>query len=161
MIEFFPSKIYSIKLEKDSGTSLMRLKENTLKKDHLSTELTEKRFIGRVGESDFKIISSVVGKGAFCVLQGNIDASTGSGTVSIAIHKAFRTLISKWCLLPFSIVVFCLFKGNWSSAFSLLAFVLIIRFIIIEILFKTLSRNSLDELVKVLGVAYLAEEEAE
>ncbi|WP_219634601.1 hypothetical protein, partial [Flavobacterium chungangense] len=97
-MNIFPIKHYEIELLSDSSKALAELKKNTLITNSLTSEWTKKAFIGQVNESGFKIISSIPGRGAFCVLNGKLESK--KGFVEITINKAFRILLSIIFLFP-------------------------------------------------------------
>jgi hypothetical protein len=158
MSDFFPSKYYTIEITNDPKKALDRLKENTLNRARLVSERTDKRFIGKVDDTEYRVISSVIGKGAFCVLQGHIDPNTGSGTLSIEIHKAFKVLVSIWSFLPIGAAIYCLVNGRFADAFLPLVFLLFVWLIGIKLLFNFLYPRSLEELVEVLDISDYQEE---
>ena len=67
-MKIFPSKTKQFSLISTQQDSLERLKRRTKKSDRLTSQFTDKSFIGTIENNTFRIISSTIGKGAFCVL---------------------------------------------------------------------------------------------
>jgi hypothetical protein len=87
-----------VELRDDRATTLNVLRQNTKLTDILGSYYTNKEFIGQVGDSGFKIISSEIGRGAVCVFEAEFQDSTGR--VEIRIHNAFKILFSILMLMP-------------------------------------------------------------
>lgn len=64
-MKIFPTNNYSFKLVGEPIESLERLKRRTLISESLSSKITDKSFIGIIGDNNFSIISSEIGRGAF------------------------------------------------------------------------------------------------
>ena len=64
-------------LRSDYSISMENLKSNTDITDSLTSDWTNKAFRGQVTENGFKIISSEIGRGAICVLNGKFDGKNG------------------------------------------------------------------------------------
>ena len=89
-MNIFPTKNYEFELLFDRSEALSELEKNTMITNSLVSEWTKKEFIGQVNKNGFRIISSKRGRGAFCVLNGNLESK--NGTLKIEIHKAFRVI---------------------------------------------------------------------
>ena len=143
MKKVFPIKKYEFKIRKESNNVLIDLKKETEITDSLVTVFTKKKFIGQVSDSNFKLITSVIGKGAFCVFNGEIKGN--KGRLNVQIHKAFRILISIWLLLPAFGILSSIAKIGLVNSIGLIAIIiialLILRFVIIEMLFNSVQRT--------------------
>lgn len=156
-IKLFPTKELKFRLIDGKAETLERFSRRTEKSENLTSQFTEKSFRGLINENEFKVISSVIGAGTFCVMTGQIDLN--GGNVSVEIHKAFR--------VSFIIIFFLLIIGNigmvvikleeFSSAMVLILVgqILIIRYIIMEFAFRLLSRRSLHRLRKILNIEWI------
>lgn len=133
------------------------MNRRTEKSENLTSRFTEKSFRGIVNGTDFKVISSVIGKGAFCVMTGKINSD--SGVVKVEIHKVFKILLGVFMFLP----IFGLVAMIWSKAqeFSpnlivvMVGQILIIRFVFIGLAFKRISKDSLNRLRDVLDFEWI------
>lgn len=155
-MKIFPTSDYSFKLLGEPIESFERLKRRTLISDSLSSKITDKSFLGIINNNSFRLISSEIGRGAFCVLNGEIIDK--NGTIKIEINKPFQILLSVILCLPIVVLISQLFSQD-SHLFLLLVValgqILIIRFMFIEIAFKKLSKNSLNRLSDVLDIESL------
>lgn len=107
----------------------------------------------------FKIISSDIGKGAFCVLEGNILETTGH--IKVEIHTAFKVLLSVILIMP--LVGFFLMMADKTHEFNIiypifstLLQIVFLRFVVIEVAFRILSKQSLIKLRDVLDVEWVS-----
>ncbi|WP_031457064.1 hypothetical protein [Flavobacterium chungangense] len=160
-MNIFPIKHYEIELLSDSSKALAELKKNTLITNSLTSEWTKKAFIGQVNESGFKIISSIPGRGAFCVLNGKLESK--KGFVEITINKAFRILLSIIFLFPIIGFIISFFIKEIEVSISLiiptLMSIVVFRFILTEIAFRIISKNSLKKLTEIIGITNLKQAE--
>ena len=91
-MDLFPKSEYTFSIIGEETETLERLKRRTELSESLTSNITDKSFRGIVKDNTFRIISSEIGKGAFCVLTGKI--VNKDGQVEIEINKAFRILLS-------------------------------------------------------------------
>jgi len=158
-MKLFPWKKYEVKLVKENPDIWNKLKNETQISNSLVTVITKKAFIGKVGNGNFRIISSVIGKGAFCVFEGKFDGETGS--IEVQVHKAFRILILIWSLLPILAIITSIYiDGFFYSIGIIIIFViilLVIRFVLIELLFKSVSKSGLEKLKNIMGIIEIKE----
>lgn len=156
-MNIFPKSNYTFKIIGEETETLERLKRRTEPSESLTSKITDKSFRGIIKDNTFKIISSEIGKGAFCVLTGEIDNK--SGQVEVEINKAFRILLSVLLCFPFIGLIAQSFsnKEEFSIIFILVAILqlLMIRYIFIELAFRRFSKSSLRKLSDVLDIDYL------
>lgn len=156
-MKIFPTSTYNFEIAGEHQESLDRLKRRTLISESLMSQRTDKSFIGTVNNNKFRIISSEIGKGAFSVLTGEIDHKKGN--VSIEINKAFKILLSILLCLPAVGLITQLLTQEASSFLIFLivavAQFLMIRFVLIELAFRNLSKRSLNKLSDVLDIQLL------
>lgn len=152
-MKIFPSKDLKFKLLDEQEDSLKRLKRRTDKSENLISRYTEKSFRGIIAGNEFKLISSAIGKGAFCVMTGKIDSEKGN--VKIEIHKVFRILLS--IMLSFPIIGLVILIRDFSPISILVAIgqILIIRYAFIGLAFKFLSKESLNRLRDVIDFEWI------
>ena len=156
-MKIFPTIELKFKLYNTQEETLSRLNRRTEKSEILISSRTNKSFRGIINENEFKIISSAIGKGAFCVMNGVIESD--SGKVKVEIHKVFRILLSLFLLFP--IIGLVVITVNETKEFSPILIlltigqILIIRYIFIGLAFKFLSRESLNRLRDVLDFEWI------
>ncbi|GIQ60012.1 hypothetical protein Flavo103_31480 [Flavobacterium collinsii] len=97
-MNLFPVSNYTFKIIGEQSESLDRLKRRTESSESLASKITDKSFIGTINNNAFKIISSEIGKGAFCVLSGEIVDNNGG--INVEINKTFKILLSFLICLP-------------------------------------------------------------
>jgi len=156
-MKIFPAKEKRFRLLDDQNKTLDRLGRRTEKSESLISKTTDKSFIGKIEGNNFQIISSSMGRGAFCVLEGEIGENGGS--VAIVVNRPFKYLLGIFLSLPFLGFIFeiIFLDGNTSIVgivFALLLQILIIRFFFIGFAFKYLSNESLSRLKDVLDIEW-------
>ncbi|WP_299326579.1 hypothetical protein [uncultured Maribacter sp.] len=153
-MKLFPSKYFTVELREDRVATLNELKRNTKLTDNLISSYTDKKFIGKVNDGGFKIISSEIGRGAVCVFTGELQDSLGE--LEIRIHNAFKVMFS--ILLSYPLIGFGLITYNqgFEKAIKLLPILIIgllfIRFVFIELSFRFISKTGLNKLTKTIGI---------
>ena len=156
-MNIFPTIEKKFKLIDDQEETLNRLQRRTEKSENLTSQYTNKSFRGMINGNEFKVISSIIGKGAFCVLTGKINAE--SGHVKVEIHKAFRIILSIILCFPIVGIAIAILTGAEEFAPILILVVilqvLMIRYIFIGLAFKFLSNTSLDRLRDVLDFEWI------
>lgn len=150
----FPSKELSFELMDTQEETLERFNRRTEYSESLTSQRTDKSFRGVIKGNEFKVISSLLGIGAFCKLTGKIEEKTG--TVRVEVHKTFRILLSIVYTLPLLALVSQIFST--SEEFSpVLIFIapgqiLLIRYFFVGFAFRYVSQMSLERLRDVLDV---------
>lgn len=155
-MKLFPTKHIKFNLIDSKETTLNRLMRRTEFSENLTSSYTEKSFRGKVNGNKFKIISSEIGKGAFCVLDGQI--TEHKGEVNIKIHIFFRILLSIFFIFPVIgfIIQFIIKKENFFIILLLTTLqLLMIRYFFIELAFRFLSKRSLNRLRDVLDIEFV------
>lgn len=156
-MKIFPTKELKFKLIDDQAETLNRLNRRTEKSENLTSSHTDKSFRGIINGNEFKLISSAIGKGAFCVMNGTIESD--SGNVKVEIHKVFRILLSVFLLFPIIGLVAITVSGaeEFSPILILVAIgqILIIRYAFIGLAFRFLSKESLNRLRDVLDFEWI------
>lgn len=156
-MKIFPTSRYTFKLYGDEKESIERLKRRTEPSESFGSQRTEKSFLGKIDGNSFKIISSEIGRGAFCVMSGKIE--NNEGRVQLEINKPFRILLSILLLFPIVGIGLSVILGkeDLSILLPLVAVlqILMIRFLFIEIAYRTLSKRSLNKLRDVLDIDWI------
>ncbi|MDI9865674.1 hypothetical protein QM480_15120 [Flectobacillus sp. DC10W] len=156
-MKLFPTKELNFRLFNDQAETLDRLNRRTERSDNLTSQFTDKSFRGQINGNEFKLISSTIGRGAFCVMSGQINSVDGS--VKVEIHKVFQILLTIILLLP--LIGFLIMAINQTDKFSpIMIFgaigqILMIRYVFIGLVFRFLSRESLNRLQDVLDLDWI------
>ena len=153
-MKLFPERKYNVQIEDEIFDSITELKRNTKLSNSLVSERTKKAFIGQVGDSHFKIISSEIGRGAFCVLQGRFEEK--KGVIEIKIHKAFRVMLSIIMIFPFIGFGIAIFQQGFVKSLgiipALLFLLIFLRFVFIGLTFRFVTQTGLSKLKKILKI---------
>ena len=156
-MKLFPTLQRQFKLINDSGETLNRLNRRTDRSEKLISGYTDKSFRGIINGNEFKIISSVVGIGAFCVMSGVIELKKGN--VKVEIHKVFRVLLSIILLFPLvGFVAMTTIKLEVISSIFILVTIgqiLMIRYLFVGTLFRVLAKLSLNKLRDILDLEWV------
>ena len=156
-MKIFPIKELKFKLISDQAETLERLNRRTERSENLTSQYTDKSFRGIINGNEFKIISSTIGKGAFCVMTGSIESE--GGNVKVEIHKVFRFFLSIFLCFPVIAILIAILTGQEepNPIFIIVAIgqILIIRYAFIGFAFNYLSKQSLDRLRDVLDFEWI------
>lgn len=155
MLQIFPNKELSFTLSQTPEKSISLLKSRTLLKNSLVSVKTDKTFIGSIDNNTFKLISSKIGTGAFCVLEGSITHEEVK--IEIEIHLVFRILLSIFMMFPVISIPIILLTGNTDQSLANMIVVSLLQLlfirVLIEIVFRYLSKQSIMLIKDVLGIA--------
>jgi len=151
-MKLFPCKNVTVELRDDRATTLNELRRNTKLTVTLVSDYTDKEFIGQVGDSGFKIISSEIGRGAVCVFIGELQDSLG--TLEIRIHNAFKIMFIILMLLPIiGFGIAGLLDGIVTAMIPLMIMgIAFVRFVFMELSFRFISKTGLNKLEKITGL---------
>jgi hypothetical protein len=156
-MKIFPTSSYTFKIIGEETETLERLRRRTELSESLTSQITDKSFRGIIKDNTFRVISSEIGKGAFCVLTGEINKQNGQ--VNVEINKAFKILLSVLLCFPFIGLIAQIFsnKEEFLIIFILVAILqlLMIRYVFIELGFRRLSKISLNRLRDVLDMEWI------
>jgi len=156
-MKIFPTKELKFKLIDDQEKTLNRLNRRTEKSENLTSAYTNKSFRGIINGNEFKLISSVIGKGAFCVMTGIINSDKGN--VKVEIHWVFRIFLSIFLLFPIIWLIEIIRSGSEELSpnliIVLLGQILMIRYVFIGLAFRFLSKGSLNRLRDVLDLEWI------
>lgn len=155
-MKIFPTKELRFKLLDTKAETIERLKRRTEFSEKMRSKLTEKSFIGTLEKNQFKIISSEIGKGAFCVMSGKID--TENSYVNVEINKIFRFVLSVFFTLPV-LGIILEYTKHGSNLFILISVavlqIVLIRYFVIGLVFSRMSKQSLNKLRDVLDIEFI------
>ena len=153
-MKLFPCNTYTFLLNTSATETVERLRKRTKDSESLFSSRTDKTFIGKIKGKNFRVISSAIGKGAFCVLEGYINE--GEWELNVTVHKAFKTLTS--ILVFMSLIPLFVFVATNEGGdvlpiiFSSIFQVLIIRFVFIQLLYYRVAKDSIRRLRDVLDL---------
>jgi len=156
-MQVFPTRKHQFKLVGKQSKTIDRLVRRTEKSKNLTSQPTEKSFRGTINGNELRVISSAIGKGAFCVMSGEIKSE--KGFVKLEIHKAFKVLFVIAVCIPLVIYVVQVLMGKLKFNFNIvLIFILqlfFVRFFFIEFFFRWLSKESLNRFRDVLDLEWI------
>ncbi|MBN8652309.1 MAG: hypothetical protein J0L67_12815 [Cytophagales bacterium] len=156
-MKLFPTIELKFRLVNSKDETLSRLIRRTEESKNLTSQFTDKSFRGLIEGNKFKLISSKIGRGAFCVMTGSINSVNGN--VKVEIHKVFKILLSIILLFPLvGIIAMTISKtDDFPTSIILVAIgqFLLIRYMFIGLAFRLLSRESLSRLRDVLDVDWI------
>lgn len=156
-MKIFPIKNYTFRLINESSETIAELEKNTLITESLTSQYTNKAFIGKISGNKFRVITSKPKSGVFCVLEGKLENKTG--TIEITIHKTFQVLLILIFMFPIIGFIISLFTQETRLSISLiiptLMSVLIFRFVFLELAFRIISNNGLTKLCEIIQITDL------
>ncbi len=130
-----------------SGTSQI-LDANTLDRETLKREKTEKPFIGKVGSDSFYIISSSP-IGICCAVSGLITSTEDASTqirIETKLPKAFIILFVVWSVFTSGAFIYAIISQGRPAVSMIISFVIMI--ILFRLLLSTLYSRSRDSAIK-------------
>ncbi len=160
MFRLFPERNYSARLAPNEPAAWERLRTNTELRDTLITVRTSKAFIGQVRPGTFKLISSEIGRGAICTMEGQF-GQDGSGSVRLRMHMAFRVMMVILLLMPVAAIPLTFFTNGpraaaWQIPMAVVGLIFV-RFVFFGSLFKSRAKSGLAILAAVLGLTDVKE----
>ena len=156
-MKIFPASKYKIVLNEDYEKYIEILKYNTKESNSLSSQVTDKKFIGKIGENSFRLIGSEKGIGAFTVFTG--DFNKKSGTIKTEINGPFKIIISIIFIFPIILFSLNVINNGILKSLGLLVplfmFWAFIRFVLIGLFNKYSSKVTMDKLKTTLSITSL------
>jgi hypothetical protein len=153
-MKIFPIKKYSITLINERSKAIFELQKETLSDEQFVSDWNKQTFIGKVNETNFEIKLSKKLYGNFCVFKGKLEERNGS--LEIEINKTFRVILSVIFLFPIFGFLTSLFKNGFENSIELvfptIMFIIILRFVFIELGFKIISKNGVNKLSKIIEI---------
>ncbi|MCK8482256.1 hypothetical protein [Psychroserpens algicola] len=145
----FPERIYFINLENDSSKTLVDLQKETLSDQQFIVEWN-KLFIGEVNQNGFEIKLARKWPGSFCIIIGKLENK--NGILEIHISKVYKLLFGILVLFVLSGLIISLIQSEFETALKIILFIIILRFVFIELHFRINSKNSMNKLTKTIGI---------
>ncbi len=156
-MKIFPEISRQFRLIDTKERSINRLNRRTEYSKRLYSQYTDKSFRGEVNSTHFKLISASIGRGAFCVLTGNLKEKEGS--VKVKIHQFFKYALYLFYTLPivgFFVELLLVPENNWLILFLVaIGQILFIRYLFIALTFRLLARESLHRLRDTLDIEFI------
>jgi len=153
-MKLFPIKKIAINSQFENSDNFTKLKASTEHSDKLITTSTDKLFIGQVTDTNFKLISSKIGIGAFAVFQ--FDPKENKNEINVTLNKAFKILFIVFLSLSSVGVVISIIQiGIPKGIVLLIPFLislLMFRFVLIGIGFKISTNLGKKALSEILGL---------
>ena len=153
-MKIFPIKKYSIVLINGREKVISELKKDTLSDEQFVSNWNKQTFIGKVNETNFEIKLSKKLYGDFCVFKGILEEKKGS--LEIEINKTFKIILSVIFLIPIIGFLTSLFKNGFENSveliFPTIMFIIILRFVLIELGFQIISKNGINKLCKIIRI---------
>ncbi|MBI1222437.1 MAG: hypothetical protein GC180_07530 [Bacteroidetes bacterium] len=153
-MKLFPEKTHLLRLNQQPEAALERLKRQTEYSERLVSQRTSKSFIGSIHGNQFSLISSAIGSGAFCALNGSV--TENEVQVDVSINKPFRIILGIFLAFPL-VALLTMFAGPgeghaWMNLIVVAIQLLMIRFVFIELAFRYFSKHSLARLYNVMDI---------
>ncbi|MDO5971280.1 hypothetical protein Q4Q35_15840 [Flavivirga aquimarina] len=148
-MKIFPETKYLIGLKNECSKTLSDLQKETLSDEQFIVEWN-KIFIGKVDQNGFEIKLAKKRFGSFCILKGKLENK--NGILKIQISKIYKLLSGILVLFVISGFVISLIRSEFETSLKIILFILAFRFVFIEVWFRVNSKNSMNELTKVIGI---------
>ncbi|AXP82929.1 hypothetical protein CJ739_3883 [Mariniflexile rhizosphaerae] len=148
-MKIFPETKYLIDLKNESSKTLSDLQNETLSDEQFIVEWN-KIFIGKINQNSFEIKLAKKIFGSFCIIKGKLDNK--NGILEIQISKIYKLLLGALILFVISGLIISLIRSELENALRIILFILTLRFVFIEFLFRLNSKNSMNKLTKVIGI---------
>lgn len=153
-MKLFPSQKYSIVSKNDSLNALTELRKQTLSREQYFSNWDNQSFIGIINTTDFEIELSRKLYGSFCVLKGKLENQ--NGILEITMHKTFKLIFIAFFLFAIIGFLISLLNNGFENSTKLLLqtvlFIFVLRFVIIELGFRVISKKGLHKLIEIIGI---------
>lgn len=152
-MRIFPSNKYIIELNSSVQKNIELLRINTKESRSLTSQTTDKQFIGRINGEQFELISSLIGIGAFTVFKGKF--TENFVTLTTEINKPFKILLSIIFALGLVGVGHAFYRDGFVESIGLfiplIMMVVFLRFVMIGLSNKISISFTLERLKNVLN----------
>jgi hypothetical protein len=153
-MKIYPIKKYSITLINGRSKAMSELQKETLSDEQFVSDWNKQIFLGKVNETNFELKLSKKIYGNFCVFKGQLEDK--NGTLEIIINKTFKVILFVVFLFPIFGFLTSIFKNGFKNSIELLLptifFILILRFVFIELGFQIISKIGVNKLSKIIGI---------
>ena len=153
-MKIFPIKKYSIVLINEREKVISELKKDTLSDEQFVSNWNKQAFIGKVNDTNFEIKLSKKLYGDFCIFKGKLEEKKGS--LEIEINKTYKIIISAIFIFPIIGFLTSLFKNGFEKSveliFPTIMFIIVLRFVFIELGIQIISKNGINKLGKIIRI---------
>lgn len=153
-MKIYPIKKYSITLINGRSKAMSELQKETLSDEQFVSDWNKQIFLGKVNETNFELKLSKKIYGNFCVFKGQLEDK--NGTLEIIINNTFKVILFVVFLFPIFGFLTSIFKNGFKNSIELLLptifFILILRFVFIELGFRIISKIGVNKLSKIIGI---------
>ncbi len=153
-MKLFPSKEYSITLINESSKAIAGLQKETLSDDQFVSDWNRQTFIGTIEGTEFEVKLSKKLYGAFFIMKGNMERSTGF--LEIKVNKDFKRFFLILILFPIIGFLISVIQNGFVDSTGLIIptilYIVVLRFVFIELGFRIISKNGLKILSQIIGI---------
>lgn len=152
-LKLFPKNTYSIELVNDNKSVISNLKNSTLSKEQYVANWNNQLFIGTIKENEFELKLSKKLYGDFCIVHGKLE--NNNGTLEIQTGNVLKTISILILLFTLSGIITAMIYHKFEQAFKLMMAIVMLRFIILELVFKNVSKIVLQKLTEAIKIKSL------
>lgn len=157
-LTIYPSDRYTFRLFDSEEVTLERLNRRTEQSENLRSRRTDKSLVGKIEGKSFRVISSETGRGALCIMSGEISGQ--GGQFSVEVNKPFKILFSIFYVFPIVALTGEYFKSPEAFPPVLILVgilqILMIRFFFVGLFYRSARKRSLIRLRDVLDMSAIA-----
>lgn len=139
-------------LNQSQEETLYLLNKKTERSENLTSNYTEKPFQGIIDGNTFKLISSDMIKGSFCVMTGQINPE--DGYVKIEINIVFRILLTIVFCFPLIGILILLTQYVPLQVVLIALITLFMRYVLVGLAFKFLSEECMTHLQEAADIEW-------
>ena len=158
-MKIFPEKDYSIELNNDNKSAILKLKNRTSSKEQFVTNWNSREFIGEIKESEFEIKLSKKLYGEFCILHGKLENK--KGTLEIRTGNIFKIIFIVIFIFALSGIITAIIQNKLELIFHLVMTILVMRFVFLELGFRLVSKSGIQKLTEIIGIKKLSKNVAQ
>ncbi|MFD2910134.1 hypothetical protein ACFSX9_15495 [Flavobacterium ardleyense] len=153
-MKIYPLKKYSFVFINERSKAISELQKETLSDEQFVSDWNKQTFIGKINEPNFELKLSKNLYGSFCVFKGSLNEK--NGTLEIEINKIFKVILFAIFLFPIFGLITSLFKNGFKNSIELflptIFFIIILRFIFIELAFRIISKIGIEKLNRIIAI---------
>lgn len=153
-MRIFPESNYSIELNNDSISSILKLQDLTLSEKQFVTNWNSQVFIGKVKENEFEIRLSKKLLGEFCILSGKFENK--NGVLEIRTGKILKIIFVMITLFILSGIIVAIMQNKLELIFKLVMSIFVLRFVFLELGFRLVSKLAINKLIDIIGIKKIA-----
>jgi hypothetical protein len=159
-MKIYPTKKYSITLFNEHPKAVFELKKETLRDGQFVSDWNKYSFIGEIDETNFEIKLCKKLYGNFCVFKGRLEGK--AGVLEIGIDRTYKFVLFVIFLFPIFGFLTSLFNNGFKNSvvllFPTIMFIVILRFVFIELGFQIISKKGVNKMSEIIGVEKMNKE---